>query len=515
MSTVTSSPAWRNLEAHARAMAPKHLRELFAADTARASRFSLEFDGIYLDYSKQRVTEETLALLLALARERDVAGWIQRMFAGERINTSENRAALHVALRGASHTRHGESDVNSAVHEARARCQAFVHALRSGTQRGATDTPIRDVVNLGIGGSDQGPRLVAEALAGCTAPGAVRVHFVANADPYCLDEVLEGLTPETTLFIVATKTFTTLETLHNAARARAWLGSLLPARHFAAVTMNREAARAFGVSDEMIFPVWDWLGGRFSLWSAMGLAAEIAIGSPSFDELLSGGRRMDELFLSAPLEHNPPVLLALLTLWNSNFLGARSLAVLPYDHRLRHFVPYLQQLSMESNGKRIDRDGQVLDYPTAPVVWGETGTPSQHSFHQLLHQSTENIPTEFIVPLQGGDSASRAIMVENAIAQSAALMRGTPEGTPAHAASPGNRPSSTLLLDDLSPARLGQLIALYEHKTMVEGMLWNINSFDQWGVETGKAIARALASQGSPGVLDASTERLLARSRRH
>ncbi|OGA26486.1 MAG: glucose-6-phosphate isomerase [Betaproteobacteria bacterium RIFCSPLOWO2_02_FULL_65_24] len=514
---VSKTAAWKALARHARQGAPQ-LAELFATDPARAERYSRELGELYLDFSKQQVSDQTLALLFDLARQVDLPGWIERMYAGEPINNTEGRAVLHVALRSDSDEFPVGRSVMPDVREARARMQEFATRVRSGQLPGATGKPVRDVVNLGIGGSDLGPRMVVRALQRCAPPGP-RAHFVANVDPADLDVALRTLDPETTLFIVASKTFTTAETLDNARRARAWLAPIARdpealSRHFAAVSANVEAACAFGVDRDQVFPFWDWVGGRFSVWSSVGLAAALALGYESFASLAEGARKMDAHFQAAPLESNLPVVLALLSVWNINFLGARGHAILPYSEDLRELPGYLQQLEMESNGKRVDRNGVEVDYATAPVIWGASGTTSQHSFHQLLHQGTGFIPVDFIVPAKGaGDAKAHAMLVENALAQASALMTGTSAGEPPHAHCPGNRPSTTLLMERLTPATLGQLIALYEHKVFVQGVLWNINSFDQWGVELGKKIARALAA-GQAAPPDPSTAALLARARR-
>lgn len=515
MSTLSQSPAWLALEAHAREIRNGHLLELFAQDPARASRFTVEFDEILLDYSKQRITTQTMSLLLDLARQADVEGWRHRMFAGEPINASENRAALHVALRADQVAFPEGKSVMSQVRECRQRMHAFVRAARAGELRGAGKKTITDIVNLGIGGSDLGQRLIADALADRGHSG-LRVHFVANIDPAELDDVLSGLQPDSTLFIIASKSFTTLEPLHNARRAQIWLGPNRTARaHFVAVTANTDAAEQFGVDPERIFPAWDWVGGRFSICSAMGLSAAIAIGEDAFEALLEGARQMDAHFHTTPLDANLPVLMALLSVWNINFRGLSTQAVLPYRHALRRLPAYLQQLEMESNGKHVDRDAHEVDYATAPIVWGGEGTPSQHSFHQLLHQGTPEVPVDFIVPLgRSSEPAGRDLLVANALAQGAALLAGTPAGTAPQAASPGNRASSTLLINRLTPEAMGQLIALYEHKVFVQGVIWNINSFDQWGVELGKTLARAIEDGAAPAALDASTVALLKRARR-
>ncbi len=515
MTSLTTTAAWRALAAHATQMQSRHLRELFAADPARAQRFTLEFDEIYLDYSKQRINAETMTLLLALAEQADINGWIRRMFAGDTINESEGRAVLHVALRADLDEFPRGRSVMAGVREARQKMREFVARVREGKLQGASGQVITDVVNIGIGGSDLGPRLLVQALAS-EPDKAPRVHFVSNVDPAELDAMLASLRPAQTLFVVASKTFTTVETLHNAQRARLWLGgSLAMKAHFAAVTENSAAAHKFGVDAELTFPLWDWVGGRFSIWSPVGLSAAIAMGNEHFDAFLEGARQMDAHFHTAEPGLNLPVVLALMSIWNSNFLGARSHAVLPYSHALRSLPAYLQQLEMESNGKQVDRDGQPLDYTTAPLLWGSSGTVSQHSYHQLLHQGTTTIPVDFIVPLHApGEVKAQSMLVSNALAQGAALLSGTAPGTPPHRATPGNRPSNTLLIERLTPQALGQLIALYEHKVFIQGVIWNINSFDQWGVELGKTIARSLSNGGLPPDMDASTAALLARARR-
>ncbi|HZR68054.1 MAG TPA: glucose-6-phosphate isomerase [Burkholderiales bacterium] len=521
MSALTESPAWRALAAHRRKMASASLRDLFAADPERARRCSLDFGEILLDYSKHLADEETLRLLVALAEQADVRGWTRRMFAGDPINASEGRAVLHVALRSDASVFPEGRDVMPLVRAARERMRRFVEDAHRGALTGASGERITDVVNIGIGGSDLGPRMATRALRRHRAPGSPRLHFVANIDPADLDAALEGLAPATTLFVVASKTFTTAETLDNAARARRWLESRLGTgaalgRHFAAVTANEAGAASLGVAPERVFPMWDWVGGRYSVWSAVGLPLALSIGMDRFDEMLEGARDMDAHFRTAPLERNMPVLLALLEIWYVDFFGAQSRVVLPYGEDLRDFPAYLQQLEMESNGKRVDRAGRPVDYATAPVVWGASGTPSQHSFHQMLHQGTALVPADFIVFADRRGGASHAALVANALAQSAALMEGDRTEDPQRAL-PGDRPSSVIVLERLAPEALGQLIALYEHKVFVEGVIWNINSFDQWGVEMGKRVARTLLPRllegGDAAGLDASTRALLARLR--
>jgi len=515
MSKLTLSPAWKALHSHQAEMADVRMRDLFARDPGRARKFSLQAGALLLDYSKHRVTEATLALLVDLARQAEVERWRARMFEGEHINHTEDRAVLHVALRSALKTFPAGADVMPLVREAKERMRAFSDAVRSDALLGHSGKPMRTVINIGIGGSDLGPRMLARALwRHADAPQSF--HFVANADPDDLARALAQAQPETTLIIVASKTFTTVETLGNANLARAWLAKALGSEtavneHFAAVTANVKAAADFGIAPERCFPLWDWVGGRYSVWSSVGLPVAIAIGMDRFEQLLSGARAMDEHFLAAPLEANMPVLLALLGIWYANFFGAETQAVLPYAEALRELPAYLQQLEMESNGKGVDRDGQPVDYATVPVLWGSVGTNSQHAFHQLLHQGTHLVPCDFLVPAAGTGAAA-----ENALAQAAALMAGKDAALP-HRRFDGNRPSSTLMFKAIDPHTMGQLLALYEHKVFVQGIIWNLDSFDQWGVELGKDIARTLSAHPAGGAaipgLDASTNALLARLR--
>ena len=523
MSKLTLSPAWEALTAHRKKIAATGIAELFAADPSRAGRFSIEAGELVLDYSKHRVDAEAMRLLAGLAVQAQLPGWIARMFAGDTINSTEARAVLHVALRSGDATFPESGDVMPAVRGARERMRRFVEEVQSGAVKGADGRAITDIVSIGIGGSDLGPRMLVRAMRKFRKSG-LSLHFVSNIDTADLDAALVALTPGTTLFIVASKTFTTAETLANAARARAWLEAALGksnalSRHFVAVTANAAGAQAFGVPPERVLPMWDWVGGRYSVWSAVGLPVALAAGMNAFEELLEGARAMDAHFRNEPLERNMPVVLALLEIWYVNFFGAQTRAVIPYSEDLRDLPAYLQQLEMESNGKRVDRDGNEIDYATAPVVWGASGTPSQHSLHQLLHQGTHLIPVDFIVIGRNGDwSTGQAALVANALAQSAALAFGNPVPGAPHKALPGNRPSSTLLLERLSPRSLGALIALHEHKVFVEGVVWNLNSFDQWGVERGKNLARTLLPRllegGDTAGLDASTRSLLARLRK-
>jgi glucose-6-phosphate isomerase len=494
MSELRQSPAWGALTTHREQLAGTRINDLFAADPDRASRMSLEFGELFLDYSRHLVTPETMRLLIALAEQARVSDWVRRMFSGDPINDTENQPALHVALRCDRPHFPDSGDVLPKVREALAQMRSVVGQVRAGALCGSTGKPVRSVVNLGIGGSDLGPRMLTRALrAHCT--GGPQVRFVANADPSDLETVVRDLDPETTFFIVASKTFTTEETLANARRARAWLAGSLPRHadplaHFFAVTAYVDRAREFGIGIERILPIWSWVGGRFSVWSAVGLPVALAMGMDRFDALLEGARGMDAHFHATPLDRNMPVILALLSVWYTNFWDARTQAVIPYSEDLRELPAYLQQLAMESNGKRVDRDGRAVDYPTAPIVWGASGTSSQHSFHQLLHQGTHLVPVDFIIAAMSG--AGGDALAANAIAQAMALMNGhTVPGAP-HRDHPGNRPSGIIVLDRLSPEALGQLLALYEHKVFVEGVIWNINSFDQWGVELGKTLARAL-----------------------
>ncbi len=542
MSTLTDSPAWRALSAHRTAIAPVSLRELFADDAARFTEFSLGTGPLLLDYSKNALTRETLRLLFALARQCGVEHQRDAMFAGERINHTEDRAVLHVALRNRSARPviiDGQ-DVMPAVRAVLARMHTFSEAVRSGAATGHTGQRITDVVNIGIGGSDLGPLMVTEALKSFADPARLRSHFVSNVDATHLVETLRGLDPARTLFIVASKTFTTQETMTNAASARAWLVGRLGddsavARHFAAVSTNIPATSAFGIAPDRVFEFWDWVGGRYSLWSAIGLPIALAVGMDRFEELLDGAHAMDEHFRTAPLERNMPAILALVGIWHVDFAGCATHAVLPYDQYLHRLPAFLQQLDMESNGKRVDRDGRPVDYATGPVLWGEPGTNGQHAFFQLLHQGTQIVPADFIAAIEGHHALGEhhRLLLANCLAQTQALAFGKTEAEALaellglgmsrdaaqrlapYKAFPGNRPTNTILLDRLTPASLGALIALYEHKVFVQGAVWNIDSFDQWGVELGKQlagrIARALAEGAAAPGMDASTAGLLGR----
>jgi glucose-6-phosphate isomerase len=541
MSELTRDPAWRALNAHARKLASTALNRLFAADTERAERFSLGAAGLHLDYSKQRITRQTMELLLRLAEARQLGAWIERLFAGEAVNHTEGRAALHVALRNAGNgpMYAAGRDVMPEVRSVLDRMFAFAERVRSGSWLGYGRTRITDVVNIGIGGSDLGPRMVCEALA-AHADGP-RLHFISNVDGAPLARLLQQLQPRSTLFVVTSKTFTTQETMANARAARRWLtaagGDAAVAAHFVAVSTNRAETQNFGIVPENVFEFWDWVGGRYSLWSAVGLSIVLAIGPERFRALLAGAHAMDQHFRSAPLVKNLPVLMGLLSVWNVNFLGASSQVVAAYAQQLEKFVPWLQQLEMESNGKGVTRDGGALRYASTPVLWGDVGTNAQHAFFQMLHQGPAVHPVDFILPIEAGHELGEQhrMLIANCLAQSAALMRGKSAETVRaelrargvsgkelraavpHRTFPGNRPSNTLLLAKLDPGHLGSLLALYEHRTFVQSVIWDINAFDQWGVELGKQLAQdvltAIEKPRAAARLDASTRALLKRIR--
>jgi glucose-6-phosphate isomerase len=537
MSLVTGTEAWRALEGHRGEMDGVHMRDLFEADPARFDRFSLRFDDLLFDYSKHRITADTMRLLLDLAEERRVCEWRDRMFAGERINVTEDRAVLHVALRNRSGrpVRVEGDDVMPAVLGVLERMRRFTDAVRSGEWRGHTGRRITDVVNIGIGGSDLGPVMVTEALRPYWQPG-MRAHFVSNIDGTHLAETLHRCAPESTLFTVASKTFTTQETMTNAESARQWLLDELRepeavARHFVAMSTNAEAVSAFGIDPANMFEFWDWVGGRYSLWSAIGLPIALVVGMDRFEELLDGAHEADEHFRTAPPEENIPVIMAMLGVWYRNFWGAETHAILPYDQSLHRFAAYFQQGDMESNGKGVDREGSpIAGYATGPVVWGEPGTNGQHAFYQLIHQGTSLIPCDFLAPIHSQNPLGRhhRILMANFFAQTEALMRGrtadevraelaargtVDERLVAHRTFPGNRPTTSILFDRLTPRTLGRLVALYEHKIFVQGIVWNINSFDQWGVELGKVLANAILRELEDGARptghDSSTNKLI------
>jgi len=533
---LTRTPEWRALAAHHASIRDRHLRELFAEDPERGRRFAVEATGVYLDYSKNRITAETLRLLAALAEAARLRERIEAMFRGERINATEQRAVLHVALRAprdAAIEVEGRNVVPD-VHEVLDRMASFAEAVRGGRWLGHTGKPIRNVVNIGIGGSDLGPAMAYAALRHYSQRD-LRLAFVSNVDATDLAEATRELDPSETLFIVASKTFTTLETLTNARSARAWLlrglggdEKAIP-RHFAAVSTNAEAVASFGIDTAQMFGFWDWVGGRYSMDSAVGLSLMIGIGPDRFRELLAGFHAMDTHFREAPFEANLPVLLALLGIWYGDFFGAETCAILPYDQYLDRLCDYLQQLDMESNGKRVDRNGGTVDYPTGPVLWGQPGTNGQHAFYQLIHQGTRLVPCDFIGFCHSLNPIGEHhdLLMANFFAQTEALAfgrtaeelraEGVPEPLIPHRTFPGNRPTNSLLLDALTPATLGKLVALYEHKVFVQGTIWRINSFDQWGVELGKVLAKRispeLGSPEGPRGHDSSTTTLIERYR--
>jgi glucose-6-phosphate isomerase len=515
---LNQTEAWQALLKHWRETSGRHMRDLFAADPRRFERFSLRLEDILFDFSKNRITDETMRLLCELARETGLAEKIGRMFAGEKINCTEGRAALHVALRNRSErpmTVDGE-DVMPGVRAVLAKMRGFAAKVRGGEWRGFTGKPVGDIVNIGIGGSDLGPLMVTEALKPYGREG-LRVHFVSNVDGTHLAETLKPLDPETTLFLIASKTFSTQETLANAHSARNWFlraagDPAHVARHFVAISTHAERVRQFGIDPDNMFEFWDWVGGRYSLWSAIGLSIALFIGMDRFEELLAGAHAVDEHFRTAPFEENIPAIMGLLGIWYGNFFDAGSHVILPYDQYMHRFPAYFQQGDMESNGKRVTCSGLPVEWTTGPVIWGEPGTNGQHAFYQLIHQGTRLVPADFLAPAQSHNPVGRhhSILLSNFFAQPEALMKGRTEEearqemTAAglvdeeikrllpHRVFPGNRPSNAFLFPKLTPRTLGMLIALYEHKIFVQGAIWGINSFDQWGVELGKQLAGAI-----------------------
>jgi len=540
----TQTAAWKALVAHRDEVNDLQMRDLFRDDPDRAARFSLTLGDLLFDFSKNRITDQTVSLLTDLCEECGVRDWITRMFSGDAINETEGRAVLHTALRnrGSRSVVVDGADVMPDVRRVLAQMRAFTTSLGEGAWAGHTGRAITDVVNIGIGGSDLGPAMVTEALRPYWKQG-LRPHFVSNVDGTHLSEVLRQVQPETTLFIIASKTFTTQETLANARSARRWLVEQLGAedavaKHFVALSTNQDAVVEFGIDPANMFELWDWVGGRYSLWSAIGLSIATVIGMDHFEELLAGAYEVDEHFRAAPLHENIPVIMAALGVWHHNFFGASSHAVVPYDQSLHRFPAYLQQADMESNGKSASRDGAIIsDYTTGPIVWGEPGTNAQHAFFQLLHQGTHLIPCDFIVAAQSHNPIAphQDILVANCIAQAEAMMRGKTANEArreleqsglseervtalvAHKTFPGNRPSSTLMVERLTPRALGRLVALYEHKIFVQGVIWNIYSFDQWGVELGKQLANVVLPElsGAEGEHDGSTRQLIAYYRQH
>ncbi|GIZ53814.1 glucose-6-phosphate isomerase [Noviherbaspirillum aridicola] len=540
---TTGLPAYQALADHHLQARTWQMRDLFSAPGNRFAAFSVEAAGLLLDYSKNRIDATTMRLLAQLLREAGVEARRDAMFGGQRINDTEQRAVLHTALRaprGRPLVVDGQ-DVNAEVHAVLDRVCAFAGRVRSGNWTGRSGKPVTDIVNIGIGGSDLGPEMVCKALRGFADP-RLRLHFVANVDGHDLDAVLSRLQADSTLFVIASKTFTTRETMMNAQSARAWFlrqGGREDelARHFVAVSTNSAAVRAFGIDTDNMFPFWDWVGGRYSVWSAIGLPVALAVGPERFREFLAGAHAMDEHFRSTPLERNMPAILAALGIWYRNFFGSASLSIAPYHQDLSQFAAYLQQLEMESNGKRVRADGSDVDLATCPVVWGDVGTNGQHAYFQLLHQGTDLIPVDFIAALRPSHAlpGHHEALLANCFAQAEAFMLGKtaeevreemraqnlPEDRIAallpHRTFPGNRPSNMILMDALTPASLGALIALYEHKVFVQGVAWGVNSFDQWGVELGKVLAstleREIGGEPRPQAHDASTSALIERAR--
>ena len=518
MNSINQLTTWKALKKHHQDIADLHMRQLFDEDPQRFEHFSLRLGEILFDFSKNRVIDETLTLLCDLARQAELAGWIEAMFAGEKINLTEDRAVLHIALRNRSNRSINVDgqDVMPKVNRVLEKMRAFSELVRGGEWRGYTGKPITDIVNIGIGGSDLGPKMVCEALKPYAQPG-LNVHFVSNVDSTDLVETLKYLNPETSLFLVASKTFTTQETMTNAHSARAWLLETAQdesaiAKHFVAISTNKEAVKKFGIDPKNMFEFWDWVGGRYSLWSAIGLSIALYLGMDTFEELLEGAHQTDQHFYTAPFEKNIPVIMALLGIWYNNFFDADSYAILPYDQYLAHFPAYFQQGDMESNGKRVDKDGHEVTYSTGPIIWGQPGTNGQHAFYQLIHQGTKLIPCDFLAAVNSHNPLGEHhdILLSNFLAQTEALMKGktadevrselAEEGysgerlerlVPAKTF-PGNRPTNSFLYPKLTPQVLGSLIALYEHKIFAQGVIWHVNSFDQMGVELGKQLAKKI-----------------------
>ena len=538
---INLTPVWAQLHLHQRSTKHVEMRDLFEAESDRFLNFSIDLNGFLLDFSKNRITARSLNLLVELSKVAGLRDWIEAARLGEQINTSEHRSVMHFALRANIDDVYSVDGQNvvPVVQEELQRCFDFSEKIRQKTWCGFDGAPIRDIVNIGIGGSDLGPRLVAQALHPY-ALSDIRVHFVSNLDGADLAQTLEGLDQATTLFIVSSKSFSTPETLDNASAAKTWFLQKAQrsdvAKHFVAVSSNAEAVKEFGIAPELMFRFWDWVGGRYSVWSAIGLSAMIAIGEKHFRAFLDGAREMDQHFFSAPHEKNIPVVMALLGIWYNTFYGAHTHAIMPYAHGLARLPAYLQQLDMESNGKRVGRFGEMLDFDTGPVVWGEVGVNSQHAFFQLLHQGTRLVPCDFILPLRSHYAIGKhhQQLVANCLAQTEALMRGKTDtevleelqaaGVTGELLDtllpqkvfPGNQPSNTIVIDELSPRFLGMLLAAYEHKVFVQGVIWGINSFDQWGVEYGKQLAKRIAPELASTEIprhDCSTNALIERYR--
>ncbi|MDC0127329.1 glucose-6-phosphate isomerase [Methylophilaceae bacterium] len=543
MSTINKSSSWKALNNHFEKIKSVHMRDLFNNDDNRFNKYHIQYEDFLVDFSKNRITDETLNLLLTLAKDAKVEDWRDRLFSGDKINFTENRSALHIALRNRSNKPIllDGKDIMPNVNQVLAQIKSFSNDVRNGKAQGYTGKKIKSVVNIGIGGSDLGPAMVCEALKSYGTKD-ITPHFVSNIDGADISQTLELCDPETTLFIVASKTFTTQETMTNAYSARAWLLKYLKDResiknHFVAISTNEAAVEKFGIHKDNMFEFWDWVGGRYSLWSAIGLSIAIFLGMEKFEQLLDGAHDIDNHFKNAPLQENIPVMLALLGVWYINFFKFNTHAVLPYDQGLSLFPSYLQQADMESNGKFIDRSGEKIQYNSGPILWGESGTNGQHAFYQLIHQGTVVIPSDFIMPIHShysiGNNGNEhhKILIANFIAQTQSLMMGKTNNearaelknqgldeniiktlTP-HKTFEGNRPSTSILFDKLNPKSLGRLIAIYEHKIFTQGIIWNINSFDQWGVEYGKQIAKLvlpkLIEPNETSGFDSSTNNLI------
>lgn len=521
MSELTESSEWTALLSHYEEMKHVHMRDMFAENPHRFEQFSLQLNDILFDFSKNRITDQTLAMLIQLARSSGLENWRDRMFKGEPINHTEHRSVLHVALRNMSdQPMYADGvDVMPEVKSELDRVKALAAAIRTRQWRGVSNQPITDVVNIGIGGSHLGPLMATEALKPYSLHD-LRIHYVSNIDENHINDTLEHLTRETTLFVISSKTFTTQDTMVNAETAKQWFLRHVDDvtaidKHFVAVTANVEAAQAFGIATDNIFKMWDWVGGRYSMWSAIGLSIVIAIGAENFDDLLQGAFEVDEHFRTAPLEQNIPVIMALLGIWYNNFFGSETIAILPYDQHLHRFPAYLQQADMESNGKSVDRNSEPVDYSTGPVLFGEIGIASQHAFYQLLHQGTKIVPADILAPISSYCCIARhhRALMSNVFAQTEAMMKGKTreevytelrhhgmseadiEALLPYKVFPGNRPTNTFLFNTLDPKTLGSIIAFYEHKIFVQGVIWNLNSFDQWGVELGKTLANTILSE--------------------
>ena len=543
MSTINKSSSWKALNSHFEEIKSIHMRDLFSNDNDRFNKYHIQYEDFLVDFSKNRITDKTLNLLLSLAKEAKLEDWRDRLFSGDKINFTENRSALHIALRNRSNNPIllDGKDIMPNVNKVLGQMKSFSNDVRSGKAKGYTGKKIKSVVNIGIGGSDLGPAMICEALKSYGTKD-ITPYFVSNIDGADIAQTLEACDPETTLFIVASKTFTTQETMTNAYSARAWLLKHLKDQesiknHFVAISTNEAAVEKFGINKDNMFEFWDWVGGRYSLWSAIGLSIAIYIGMENFEQLLNGAHDIDNHFKDAPLRENIPVMLALLGVWYINFFQLNTHAVLPYDQGLSLFPSYLQQADMESNGKFIDRNGDKIQYHSGPIIWGESGTNGQHAFYQLIHQGTEVVPSDFIMPIHShysiGNNGNEhhKILIANFIAQTQSLMMGKTDAearaelknqsldedtiktlTP-HKTFEGNRPSTSILFDKLTPKSLGRIIAIYEHKIFTQGVIWNINSFDQWGVEYGKQIAKLvlpkLIEPNETSGFDSSTNNLI------